>query len=48
MDAPRRMLLMPCKHLALCDGAECAGMLGKPRKCPLCRKAVKTLMPVFV
>jgi hypothetical protein len=40
--------LFPCKHFALCDDAECARMLGSPRKCPVCRKKVKKIVRMFV
>jgi hypothetical protein len=38
MDAPRSVLLLPCKHLALCE--ECSESLqagGNKGACPVCR-----------
>jgi hypothetical protein len=47
MDAPRCVLLMPCRHLALCDAPECAAMLGAPPRCPVCREAVAHTISVY-
>jgi hypothetical protein len=40
LDAPRSVLLFPCKHLALCSSPACAAMMGAPPRCPLCRVVV--------
>jgi hypothetical protein len=48
MDAPRCVALMPCRHFVLCDNADCAKTLGNPRKCPMCRKAVKKLLSLYI
>jgi hypothetical protein len=40
LDASRSVVLLPCKHLALCGAPACAAMLGAPPRCPLCRVAV--------
>ena len=47
LDAPRSAVLLPCRHLAVCGAAACAAMLGAPPLCPLCRKVVTDVMPVF-
>jgi hypothetical protein len=47
LDAPRRAVLLPCRHLAICSAPACAAMLGTPRLCPLCRKPVTEAMTVF-
>jgi hypothetical protein len=40
LDAPRSVLLLPCKHLTLCAAPGCTAMLGAPPRCPLCRVVV--------
>jgi hypothetical protein len=40
LDAPRSVVLLPCKHLALCSAPACAAMMGAPPRCPLCRVVV--------
>ena len=48
LSAPRCVVLLPCKHLALCDAPACAAMLGgAPRRCPPCREAVADTLTVF-
>lgn len=48
LDAPRCMLLLPCKHLALCASPTCLATLGAPPRCPLCRAVVQDSMQLFV
>jgi hypothetical protein len=49
LDAPRSVVLLPCKHLALCSAPACAAMMGAPPRCPLCRVVVvDTLVGVFL
>jgi hypothetical protein len=48
MDAQRSLVLLPCRHLALCGSAECAAMMGAPPLCPVCRKRVEQRICVFL
>ena len=48
LGEPRSLLLMPCKHLALCGDPACFAMLGAPPLCPLCRAAVADTMSIFM
>jgi hypothetical protein len=47
MDASPCVVLLPCKHLPLCNGAACAAMMGVPPKCPICRALVADTLSVF-
>ncbi len=47
LDAPRVLLLLPCRHLALCGAPACAAMLGAPPRCPLCRVTIVDMFSVF-
>jgi hypothetical protein len=42
MDAPKCVVLMPCKHYCACE--DCAGLL---QQCPLCRKMVIHTLKIF-
>ncbi len=46
---PRCVLLLPCRHLALCGASRCADRLGFPpcRTCPLCCASVDDTLAVF-
>jgi hypothetical protein len=44
LEARPSSVLLPCKHAALCSGAECARALGTPRRCPICRKPVREVL----
>jgi hypothetical protein len=48
MDAQRSLLLLPCRHLALCGAPACLAMLGAPPLCPVCRKRVEQRLDVFL
>jgi hypothetical protein len=43
-DRIKNMLLLPCKHLCLCE--ECSGH-AQVSSCPICRKPIKEKMKVF-
>ena len=45
MDADRSVVLLPCKHLALCG--ECAGKLS-PAICPVCRTEIDDFIHVIM
>ncbi|KAB0795950.1 hypothetical protein PPYR_10011 [Photinus pyralis] len=46
-DSSRCMLLLPCRHLCLCE--QCVGRIRNyAYNCPLCRSAVEETMKVFV
>lgn len=48
-DRQKRVLLLPCKHLCLCD--ECADYLlfcTERRDCPLCRTYIEQSMSVYL
>jgi hypothetical protein len=47
MDAPPRVVLLPCKHLPLCGSAACAAMMGTLPLCPMCRAPVLDTLSVF-
>jgi hypothetical protein len=47
LDAPRCLVLLPCRHLAVCGSAHCFSMLGAPPRCPLCREGVVDTFAVF-
>jgi hypothetical protein len=47
LDAQPCVVLLPCKHLALCGSAACAAMLGAPPLCPVCRALVADTMAIF-
>lgn len=40
LAATRSVLLLPCRHLALCSSRACNASLGEPRTCPLCHGLV--------
>lgn len=42
-DAPRSVVLIPCKHLAVC--ADCSKLL---KDCPVCRTKIQTAIEIFV
>ena len=43
LDAPKQTLLLPCKHLCVCDS--CAEESCQPgTKCPLCRNTVASIV----
>jgi hypothetical protein len=46
---PRCLLMLPCRHLALCGARSCADRLGFPpcRTCPLCRVSLDDTLLVF-
>jgi hypothetical protein len=48
LDAPRALLLLPCRHVPVCASAACAAMMGAPPLCPLCRVAVADTLAVFL
>ena len=39
-------ILMPCRHLVCCS--LCSGALREPRRCPVCRRAVKQAFRVYI
>jgi len=43
-DAPKTILLLPCRHLALCGPCSAMDAL---RQCPLCRSDIRETMQVF-
>lgn len=47
-DRPKCVLLLPCKHLCMCE--ECAEFIGAMRQafCPLCRSTVNKQLSVYV
>lgn len=45
MDALVDTVFVPCGHMAAC--AACAKRLGKKPPCPVCRKKIKIVQPVF-
>jgi hypothetical protein len=44
LDAPKTMVLMPCKHLVLCDSC---GNDNNMISCPMCRVAITSRFHVF-
>ncbi len=44
-DLPRCTILLPCRHVCLCE--ECSLLPGL-RTCPLCREAITSVLPVFL
>jgi hypothetical protein len=46
-DAPKDHLVLPCKHLCVCEA--CAEQLTKTRTpmCPVCRGPIRETMKVF-
>ena len=46
-DAPKDHLVLPCKHLCVCEA--CAEQLTKTRTptCPVCREPIRETMKVF-
>jgi hypothetical protein len=50
MEERRRVVLLPCKHMVLCEG--CAGaLLGveqQQKECPVCRAEVVTHFTVYL
>ena len=42
MDAPKCVVLMPCKHYCLCEG--CSGLV---QQCPVCRRKIIHSMKIF-
>lgn len=46
-DAPKQIVLMPCKHLSVCSECEIHYTLPETAICPVCRTAVKETLKVF-
>ena len=44
-EAPKCILLMPCKHLCLCEN--CSERI-EIKNCPICRNTVKNKIKIFV
>jgi len=47
LAATRCVLLLPCRHLALCSSRACKASLGEPRICPLCNGRVEEMTRVI-
>lgn len=47
-DRQKCVLLLPCKHLCVCE--ECADklLLTSMKQCPLCRKFISNLISVYI
>ena len=46
VGSPPRVVLLPCKHLVLCEA--CSKMMeGKGAECPMCRAPVEQHMMIF-
>lgn len=47
-DEKSTTVLLPCKHLCVCE--ECTGrlMVSAQPACPICRKSIHEIMKVFV
>ena len=48
MEALRRVAVLPCRHMVLCDSATCAEALGAQRRCLICHQAVTKVVPLFL
>ena len=49
-DAEKTIVLLPCKHLCVCNdcGERLFQSVGRKRDCPLCRKRIEHIMKVYV